>query len=396
MSVLTKTKPYLLPLALLLAVVLSWVALNKFNHANANIEAANNQATPVNVVAIEAQSIQLWKNFSARLEAVHYVELRPQVRGTIVDVHFEDGQQVEKGDVLFVIDPAPYRAAVDQAKAELNNMENEYAHSVIEFKRAENLVKTKALSKRIYDERKNASNVAKASVAEARAKLQQAQIDLDRAYVKAPISGRASQIEVTLGNLVEAGANAPILTSIVSEKNIYADFEVDEQTYVQYIRRAAKDRASEKQVPVRLRLQGDDTVYEGSIYTFDNRLDASSGTIRARALFSNTDGALLPGMFAHVELGGSVNEEKILIEERAIGTDQDRKFVYIVDEKNTVVYREIRLGESIAGKRIVITGLSDGDKVIVEGIMFIRPGMNVVPNFVNENVASVMTKNAKT
>lgn len=396
MSVLNKAKPILLPVALLVAIALSWVALNRFNQVDASVEASTNQPSPVNVVLIEAQDIQLWKNFSARLEAVNYVELRPQVRGTIVEVRFEDGQQVEKGDVLFVIDPAPYRAAVNQAKAELNNMENEYVHSVIEFKRAENLVKTKALSKRIYDERQNASNVAKASVAEARAKLQQAQIDLDRAYVKAPISGRASQIEVTLGNLVEAGTNAPTLTSIVSEENIYADFEVDEQTYVQTIRSAAKDRLSEKQVPVRLTLQGDDTVYEGTIYTFDNRLDASSGTIRARALFENTDGALLPGMFARVEMGSSVNEEKILIEERAIGTDQDRKFVYTVDKNNTVVYREIRLGESVAGKRIVISGLSDGDKIIVDGIMFIRPGMNVAPNVINESVASVTNTNAST
>ncbi|MBL4803859.1 MAG: efflux RND transporter periplasmic adaptor subunit [Alphaproteobacteria bacterium] len=337
------------------------------------------QAMPVIYTQVDSKSVQIWNGYSARLEAVEYAEIRPQVSGTITEVKFEDGQQVEQGDVLFVIDTKPYQAAVNQAEAELKVSKNEFSLAQKEANRAEELIKTNAISKRIYDERKSTSNVAWARIKAAEARLERAQIDLDYANVKAPITGRVSRAEIKVGNLVEAGANAPLLTTIVSTAAVYADFEVDEQTYLTYIRTNAKDRASESKVPVKLILSGDSVVYDGFIDSFDNQIDASSGTIRARALFENKDGALLPGMFASVKMGLPEKQEKILLTERAIGTDQDRKYVYIVNDKNMVEYRQIRIGESMGGERVVTSGLEAGDKVITEGIIRLRPGMPVKP-----------------
>lgn len=343
---------------------------------------------PVNVTIVEKQATQIWKNFSARLEAVDFVELRPQVSGTIMKVNYEDGQYVERGDVVLVIDPSPYQAEVNQAKADLKTARTDSEFAQQQYVRAANLIETNAISKRIYDERKSAADMAEAEILSAQAKLKRANIDLDRAYVKAPISGRLGRIEITKGNLVESGANAPILTSIVSEDYIYADFEVDEQTYLQYIRRNAKNKEAEAKVPVRLQLNQDHMVYEGTIYTFDNRIDVTSGTIRARALFENSDRALLPGMFAQVEMGGAIEASRIFVDERAIGTDQDRRFVFIVDQENTVEYRELKLGVSSRGKREVLAGLDEGDKVIVDGIMFMRVGMKVKPMIIDEPLSS--------
>lgn len=346
------------------------------------------QAMPVVVDVVETKSVQIWTNYSARLEAVEYAEIRPQVSGTITEVKFEDGQEVELGDELYIIDPKPYEAAVNQAEAELKVAKNEFSLAQKESKRAEELIKTNAISKRIFDERKSKSNVAWARIKAAEARVDRAKIDLDYAHVTAPISGRVSRAEVKVGNLVQAGANAPLLTSIVSTDAIYADFDVDEQTYLRYIRSNAKDRASENTVPVKLILGGDDVEYEGFIYSFDNQINSSTGTIRARALFENKDGALLPGMFASVKMGLPQKQDNILLTERAIGTDQDRKFVYVVNDQNMVEYRQVKIGESTGGERIVISGLAEGDKVITEGIIRIRPGMPVMPQSAAEAEAA--------
>jgi multidrug efflux system membrane fusion protein len=197
--------------------------------------------------------------------------------------------------------------------------------------------------------------------------------------VKAPISGRVGRAEIKVGNLVGAGPSAPLLTSIVSTDGVYADFEVDEQTYLKYIRGTARDLAEESMVPVKLSLGGDTKEYRGTIQSFDNRIDSTSGTIRARALFDNEDGALLPGMFASIKMGSPSEQTKIMIDERAIGTDQNRKFVYVVNDQNMVEYRAVDIGESIEGMRVINSGLNDGDKVITDGIIKIRPGMPVTP-----------------
>ncbi|WP_197722148.1 efflux RND transporter periplasmic adaptor subunit [Sulfuriflexus mobilis] len=345
--------------------------------SNANAE---QQAMPVEVAIIEEQAIRLWKDFSGHLTAVDYVEIRPQVTGLITDVKFEDGQLVSKGDILYIIDPRPLKAAVDKAEAELMVARNRYTLADKEYKRAKDLIKTNVISQRIYDERMNTKLVSEATVKSAAAQLSEAEINLGHAYVRAPVSGRVSRAEITEGNLVSAGPNAPLLTAIVSSKNIYADFEVDEQTYLRYVHAISPSRQkTANKIPVELRLQSDELMYRGKIHAFDNRIDRSSGTIRARAIFDNPENKLLPGMYVRLRLGSATEENRILVSERAIGTDQNRKFVYVVNAENKTTYREVQLGDSIDGDRIVRSGLTVGDKVIIRGLMRIRPNMLVEP-----------------
>jgi multidrug efflux system membrane fusion protein len=335
---------------------------------------------PVPAIVLEEAPVQIWKEFPGRLEAVDSVDLRAQVSGTINAIKFEDGQSVNKGDVLFVIDPRPYEAEVSQAKADLQAAKNQYDLAVKELKRAQELIGTGAIPKRTYDERLNTELVTKSAIASAEARLKRAQLNLDYAFVKAPISGRVSRAEITEGNLVEAGPNAPVLTTIVSSDGIYAGFEVDEQTYLRYLRGASSNREEEQKIPVKLALQSaPDMIYEGNIQSFDNKIDTSSGTIRARAHFKNEDGALLPGMFVTVRIGSPQTRTAIIVPERAIGTDQDRKYVYIVGPENKVAYREIVPGESVNGSRIVTSGLTSGEMVITDGVMKIHPDMVVAP-----------------
>ena len=348
---------------------------------------ADMPAVPVPVLVMKEAPVQIWKEFPGRLEAVDSVELRPQVSGTIDTVKFEDGQMVRKGDILFVIDPRPYEAEIAQAKADLQAARNQYDLAVKELKRAEELIGTGAIPKRTYDERLNTELVTKSAIASAEARLKRAQLNLDYAYVKAPISGRASRVEITAGNLVEAGPNAPLLTTIVSNEGIYAGFEVDEQTYLQYLRGATGNREEEQKIPVKLILQNDPgTVYEGNIHSFDNKIDTSSGTIRARALFKNENGNLLPGMFVTVRIGSAESKNAFIVPERAIGTDQDRKFVYVVDN-GKVAYREVKPGETVGENRVIASGIKEGDMVITDGIMKLRPDMPASPQIQNAGAA---------
>lgn len=382
MSVVRDNKVLLLKAVVIAVLGVVGVSLYTYYQkveASSPAEVSPPLAVPVTVDVVKASPVQIWKHFSARMEAVDFAQLRPQVSGTITEIRFDDGQEVVKGDVLYVIDPRPFQAAVQQAKAQLNASRNDAHHTGKELERAKGLIQSAAISQRIYDERENAALIAKTSVEAAKARLLQAEINLDHAFVKAPISGRVGRAEITEGNLVSAGNNAPVLTSIVSSKGIYADFDVDEQTYLTHIRSVAKNKADENAIPVKLSLGAGGHVFKGFIHSFDNRIDAASGTIRARAYFANNDKALLPGMFGNIQLGSAISQEHILVAEKAIGTNQDRKFVYIVNDKSQVDYREVTLGNSLDGKRIIITGLKDGDSVITEGIIRLRPHMLVEP-----------------
>ncbi len=348
--------------------------------------AENNKqhAMPVEVVVIKEQPVRIWKNFSGRLTAVDFVEIRPQASGLITEVRFKDGQLVNKGDILYIIDSRPYKAAVMKAKADLVIALNRQDLAEKEYRRAQKLIKTKMISQRIYDERINIKLVSESTVKSAKAQLSKAKIDLGYAYIKAPVSGRVSRTEVTIGNLVSAGSSAPLLTSIVSNDSIYADFEVDEQTYLKYMQQGSFNKSITKKIPVELRLQHDERVHKGEIHSFDNRIDPASGTIRARAVFDNLQGRLLPGMYARMRLGSPAEKNIILLSERAIGTDQNRKFVYVINKENKTIYREVKLGESIGGRRIVNFGLKPGEKVIVRGLIRVRPNMLVKPTVVQD------------
>ncbi|MCC4239685.1 efflux RND transporter periplasmic adaptor subunit [Thalassospira povalilytica] len=335
-------------------------------------------ATPVTVSNVKSSSVRLWNNFSGRLSAVEEVQLRPQVSGAIVEIRFEDGQLVQKGDVLAVIDPRSYQAAVNEARAELAAAEQNLSLAAKEKARAEKLVSNGTVSKRVYDERLNAHRVAQSQVTRAKANLELAEIELDHAFVKAPISGRVSRVELTVGNQVNAGPNAPVLTTIVSTGKIYADFDLDEQTFFASIGDNGKIDEAAHNIPVNMTLSNGRQV-SGYVHSFDNRIDARTGTIRTRALFDNLDGNLLPGTFAALQVGTLAKQDVITVSPEAISTDQDRKFVYVVEPDNTVAYRQVTLGTEINGMRIVTSGLNEGDLVIVNGIMKVRPGMPVAP-----------------
>jgi len=336
------------------------------------------QAMPVSIVTVEPVQVNIWKNFSGHVVAVDRSDIRPQVSGRITDILFEDGQYVKKGDVLLVIDPRPYQATLEQAEAELASARTQANLAEKEYLRAKSLIGTDAISQSLYDQRSNARASAAAAVKAAQARVKTAQLDLDYANVKAPISGKVSRAEITVGNLVQSGANAPLLTSIVSDGDVYIDFQVDEKTYMDSFQSSSAEEKNT--IPVQLKLGRDGTVYKGHVNSFDNKIDPTTGTIRARAIFANENKLLLPGMSVSVEMGEKKSDNKsILISELALGTDQNRKFVYVVSKDNEATYREVEIGESIEGQRIILSGLEAGDKVINKGITHIRPGMLVSP-----------------
>ena len=341
---------------------------------DASSPAAPTIVPEVDVATVVQKTITDWQSYSGRLEAVEKVDVRSQVPGTIVSVNFKDGALVKKGDTLFVIDPRPYAAEVDRAEAQLAAAQARTGYTQSDWERAQRLLADNAIAKRDYDEKQNASREASANLKAAQAALETARINLGYTKITAPVAGRVSRAEITVGNVVSAGASAAPLTTLVSVSPIYASFDADEQTYLQYLSRA-KDGSK---VPVELGL-ADESGYSrsGIIESVDNRLDTSSGTIRVRARFDNEDGALIPGLYARVKVGGSEPHPALLIDDAAVGTDQDKKFVLVVDQGNHVVYREIAVGGMQGNLRVVKDGLKASDRIVVNGIQRIRPGDTV-------------------
>ena len=336
---------------------------------------------PVTVETVQSKDVRIWSDFSGRMTAVNAADIRPEVGGRITEIRFSDGQSVHAGDILFVIDPRPYEAAVAKAQADLSTATNNAQLAKIQFGRAQMLMDAQAVARDFYDQRANAKGVAVAAIQAAQAELTQARLDVDHAYVKAPISGRAGRAEITVGNLVQAGANAPLLTSIVSDDGIYADFEVDEQTYLRSIHDHATTAGQEQHIPVALTVQGDDHTYEGTIESFDNRISTGTGTIRARARFANADRSLVPGMFATVRLAGASDSRVLLVPEDAVGNDQSKRFVYVVGQGNKALFREVALGQSVGGERVVLSGLKSGERIVVDGLQRLQPGAVVAARF---------------
>lgn len=365
--------------------------LNDAQAEEAQVSAAP-AAPEVEVTAIQPEELRQWREFSGRLTAVDYVEIRPRVGGTIQKVAFSDGDYVEKGDLLFVIDPRPFEAAVARAEADIASAKSQLVLTEAELKRAEELVERSFVSKSAYDKRKNDHEVALATLKSAEAQLTTAKLNLDYAHVTAPVSGIVSRAEITVGNVIEAGPAAPVLTTLVSNDQLYAEFNVDERTYIAAKRQASKGGS----MPIVMTLAGDASVsYEGELSSFDNRLDLRSGTIRARAVFANTDGALTPGMFADIRLGSPAKEEVLVVSDKAIGTDQDKKFVYTVNSDNIVEYREVKLGRNVGGGRVVLAGLEAGERVVVNGLQRVRPNIQVTARMVDEVVQTAMASQSR-
>jgi multidrug efflux system membrane fusion protein len=339
----------------------------------------------VTVAVVPEREVTEWDEFTGRMEAVDAVEIRPRVSGYIKKVDFAEGKEVPKGEVLFEIDPRPYEADLARAQAQLEQARTEAVLAGKEVVRAQKLVNVQAISREEFDTRTSGQANSEAAVRAAEAAVQTARLNLDWTRVRAPIAGRVSNAEVTAGNLVQAGPpTATLLTTVVSLDPIYVYFEGDEQTYLKYGQLArAGSRASSRDVrnPIYLGLMNEDGQFphKGYVDFVDNQLNPQTGTIRARAVFSNKDRLFTPGLFARLRLIGSGKYRATLVLDRAIGTDQDKKFVLVLKPDNTVDYRPVQLGRLIEGLRVITSGLKEGDKVVINGMQRVRPGMKVTP-----------------
>ena len=341
------------------------------------------QATPVSVATVEQQEITVWDEFSGRLEAVERVDVRSRVAGAVQSVHFSEGALVKSGDLLLSIDPAPYAAEVDRAQAQVVAAQARLAHAKSEHDRAVRLWEESAIAQRELDERVNARREADANLRAAEAALQSARLNLGYTQVRAPVSGRVGRLEITVGNLVAAGPGAPVLTTLVSVSPIYASFEADEQIVARALSDLSKAPASRnaiQTIPVEMGTAATEgTPWHGRLQLIDNQVNAKSGTVRVRAVFDNKDGSLIPGQFAKVRMGHAHTERALLINERAVGTDQNKKFVLVVGADNKAAYREVSLGTSVDGLRMVTGGLNAGERIVVNGLQRVRPGSLVEP-----------------
>jgi multidrug efflux system membrane fusion protein len=330
------------------------------------------QPTPVPVATVVQSDVAMWDEFSGRLEAVERVDIRSRVAGAVQAVHFMEGALVRRDDLLVTIDPAPYAAEVERAQAQVVAAQARVTYTKSEHERAQRLWNESAIARRELDERVNAQQEADANLRAAEAALLSARLNLGYTQVRAPVSGRVGRLEITVGNLVAAGPGAPVLTTLVSVNPIYASFDADEQVVL----RALKDLA--QGIPVEMETAGGTTT-RGRLQLIDNQVNARSGTVRVRAVFDNKDGSLIPGQFAKLRMGQAKTEPAVLISERAVGTDQSKKFVMVVGEDNKAAYREVTLGGTVEGQRIVTAGLTPGERIVVNGLQRIRPGSLVEP-----------------
>jgi RND family efflux transporter MFP subunit len=338
----------------------------------------------VTVASVPERAITEWDEFTGRLEAVDQVEIRPRVSGYIRRVAFAEGREVKKGEVLFEIDPRPYQAELARVEAELESARSAAALAKSEKQRAGTLVDMQAISREEFDSRTSAEIQGDAQVRAAEAAVQTARLNLEWTKVRAPIAGRVSNALVTEGNLVEAGPPAgAVLTTVVSVDSMYLYFDSDEQTYLRYAGRARNSGGTNwrtARLPVFLGLANESGFpHEGRLDFVDNQVDPQSGTIRTRAVFSNRSRALTPGLFARVKLVGTEQKSVTLVRDAAIGTDQDRKFVLVVGAGDTLAYRPVVPGRLSDGLRIVTSGLKPGERIVVNGLMRVRPGMKVNP-----------------
>jgi RND family efflux transporter MFP subunit len=356
------------------------------------------QAAPappeVSVARVLVRNIVEWDEFTGRLVAVDTVAVRPRVSGYIERVAFKEGAEVKRGDPLFLIDQRPYVAELDRARADLQRATSRAELSKRERERAEKMIGTHAISQEEADERINAEHEAGASVSAAQAAVDTATLNLSFTRVTSPIAGRVSRAEITEGNLVSGGTagTATLLTTVVSLDPIRAYFESDEQVFLKHIslpQAGAHTGGHAARTPVFLGLANEEGYpHEGYLDFVDNQVDPSTGTIRARAVFDNKARLFTPGLFARLKLVGSGRHESVLIDDRAVGTDQDKKFVLQVGTDNATEYRPVVLGPVVDGLRVVRAGLKPGDRIIVNGLQRVRPGMPVTPKEVAMDAAS--------
>ncbi|QND52443.1 efflux RND transporter periplasmic adaptor subunit [Phyllobacterium sp. 628] len=373
------------------------------SHAEAAKAAAPVQATPVSVAVVQPKLITQWSEFSGRLEAIDQVELRSRVAGAIQSVAFKEGALVKQGDLLVKIDPAPYEAEVARAKAAVSAAESKLSFAKNELERGKRLIDSRTVSQSDYDQRINVQSGAQADLQAAQASLQTAMLNLGYTEIRAPISGRVGRIEITAGNLIAAGPSSPLLTTLVSISPIYGSFEANENVVAQALAdlpQGLNSRDFSDRIPVTMDVYGQANV-KGKLQLINNSVDTASGTVKVRAVFDNTDGKLMPGQFAKLRMGTANEKQELLVDEKAVGTDQNKKFVMVVNDKNIAEYREISLGAPAEGLRIVTSGLQPEEKIVVNGLQRIRPGSLLAPEMVAmggaaHNLQAAATDQAKT
>lgn len=326
-----------------------------------------------------------WDEYTGRLHAIDEVEVRARVSGYLESIHFTEGTIVEKGDLLFVIDPRPFEAVLRAAKAELSRAQARLDLAKNDLKRAETLLADKAISTEDYDTRSKTVQQNTAEVEAARAAIESAELDVEFTHIRAPIRGRTSRHNVTEGNLISGGlSSSTLLTTIVSLDPIHCYFDVSERAMLKYTRLSLSgERTSSRTAanPVFISLADEDGfIHEGRMNFVDNQIDPNTGTLRGRAIFPNPDDLLLPGLFVRLRLIGSGRYDAIQIPDAAIATDQSRKFVYVVDESNTISMKEVKPGRIIDGLRVIEEGLTVDDTIVVAGLQRARPGAVVVPS----------------
>jgi len=395
MSKIHYLKPSAATLALLGLVAISPLMLAGCGADSAQAAAAQAPAAPqVSVAEVVQRDITDFQEFTGRIEAVERVELRPRVSGYIDSVRFREGAEVRKGDVLFVIDQRPYDAALKRARADLARAQSAHRQAQTEHERAVKLLALRAFSQEELDARTSGNEKADADVQAAQAAVDTAQLDLAFTQVRAPISGIVGRADITAGNFVSSGET--LLTRLVSIDPVYVRFEGDEAAYLRQAQNARElahaNDGVVKAPPAWVGLANEEGYpHEGSLVFTDNELDAATGTISARAKLANPERLFTPGMFARVKLGQGASHSALLVKDSAVGTDQNRRYVFVVSPENKVEYREVDLGSLFDGLRVVRNGLRAGESIVVNGLQRVRPGAPVTP----ERVAMTVEKTSE-
>jgi multidrug efflux system membrane fusion protein len=339
-------------------------------------------AVAVSVTTVEPREAATWDEFSGRLEAIERVDLRPRVAGQIVAIHFREGALVKAGDSLVTIDPQPYADEVERLNGLVAVAAAQVVFTKADVERARKIIGN-ALSERELDTRANAYQAAEANLRSAKASLATAKLNLAWTEVRAPVSGRVGRREITVGNLIAAGSDAPLLTTLVSVNPIYASFNADENVVARALATLSPEAnatAHVEQIPVEMSTAtAEGTWRKGVLQLIDNKVDVASGTVRLRATFDNADGRLISGQFVRVRMAQPRTAPVLAITERAIGTDQDKKYVMVVGSDNKTAYREVKLGAMADNLRIITSGLKAGERIIVAGLQHVKPGDEVAP-----------------
>ncbi|HEV2904989.1 MAG TPA: efflux RND transporter periplasmic adaptor subunit [Pyrinomonadaceae bacterium] len=342
-------------------------------------------ALPVNVVTVTEKEVNEWDEFTGRLEAVESVDIRPRVSGYVTEIHFEAGVIVKKGDLLYVIDPRPYQADLDRAVAEFERMQAQLKLAQIELDRAKDLRAKNTISASEFDQKAATHQGSSAAARSAEAAKNSAALNLEFTQIKSPIDGRVSDARITVGNLVQPGPGAEsVLTTVVSVDPIYVKVDADENAVLKYVKLSDEGKrvsARTEKIPAFVEL-GNETGFphEGHVDFVDNRLDPGTGTVRARVVLKNWNPALVtPGFFARVRIAGATPYRAALIDDKVISSQQGVKYVFVVKPDNTLERRNIETGPTFEGKRIVKSGLKDGDKVVSTRLQLVQPGMPVKP-----------------